>query len=707
MAANPFAQYAQEESDNPFAQYSTEEVKPPLEDLRGTEEQRQQFIKQQGTLSTRARYGKGGLVKDVLLEAPRAAKEMLVDMPLTAAKKVGTDVKTIGQVVRGKVAGEDWDTALARGVREQEQFTPVNVGDTEPSATGEALSGAIEGGIRRTGEDVAGLSSYFGASPETQEAVKKGVEQVAGVGLNTAVLAGAGKGAVKTAKKLGPAAETVAAKISERTPSAKGPASGLPKVSIPKDDFLQRKLQRQSPAAIENKFQNSSESLMPADQQKTHVDPVKRQTDNAKSVTGIDELEQLAAEGRIHEHNARGEVVTDASGAPVPYEVGKGGLEGAYMPLKEGLKTVWSDEIQPVVEQSTAWGKTASMQPVAEMLEAKAAELGKSMGEPLRKRAEELKASEMTPSQIQARVTALNDLIYRGKEKLPVNDTIANNALKQEVGILNSILDDIVDTGLAEMGVSELKSRWGGLRQVFDQVANGLDTKVMKSSEKYTPQLTDAGAAAGLGLGLMGHPGYLVFGIPRAIQAGKKAYGKYRTNPDRAFETMIRTRRVQGNVPREVWKGQTPTTPRTVYDESTGKAIPAEGQGVSREGAAVGGGQPSVPSQKNLSLEGAVPTPAGSATPQPVALGSLLGRTPPSQANLGLEGAKPTVGQSVASVPQVDIGSLNISTPVATLSKVYEAAVRTGNWKVLQKIAKREGVTVEELVRKLEAAGGL
>jgi hypothetical protein len=324
---------------------------------------------------------------------------------------------------------------------------------------------------------------------------------------------------------------------------------------------------------LDNRFTNAGDTLL--GEQAVNVDPVMRAKNSQGLKNGIDEVEQQAAEGRIHEHNAKGELVTDSSGAPVPYSPGKGGVVSAYMPVRQALTNLWTDEVMPLLSKATDWGATASLDDVAGSIKNMADEYGGKLGETLRSRAKEYVGKEMTPLELQGRITALNDMAYGKGATLPITDNIQLRAIKREAAMLNELLSKTVDPLFAEVGPTAtlLKERWGGTRKLLDGIMEGTELKLRKGKSAENPTIGQAAAAAGASTS----------GTVGRITGYNKAKGmleQWKNNPDTALETLVRVRRAQGGAPpRQLYKGESPASPRQVYDPSTGAKINAEGQG--------------------------------------------------------------------------------------------------------------------------------
>ena len=448
----------------------------------------------------------GNPYKDAgLKELPRFAAEAVMT-PINAAKKVATDIGTIGKTglgaLKGMLPGNDFMTELDKGAAEgtqmQKDFKPWGTG-MEPSVTGQKI-----GEVFNAGEE--GLASLTG-NPEL-------AKQVMGVATNTLGLGtvGAVPKIVKGVRKLAsPVADLAVEKLapSSWSPDGSPSKSAAPAVADKTQARLNR-IQAKSPQVIDNRFENSAENLIPPD--RTSADPTVRAAQIEKMKTGVDNIEQLAQEGAIHEHNAKGEVVLDENGAPKPYEVGKGGVVAAVKPTLQALDSVWN-EVKSVLKNATDKDVKIPTQGV--------------------KGLEKFNGEMITPEQLQSEISALNEVLYKTKDGvLSLEDTAKRNDLKRAAGNLNTMLDDAVAKVLDDgtPGTKELHKQWGGVRHFTDAVLNGAERKL---GGGLAPSVTDVPVHGGLGY--------------KAVGTTTRLLNKFFKNPDSAFEAMIRARRAQGN----------------------------------------------------------------------------------------------------------------------------------------------------------------
>lgn len=164
------------------------------------ERMRREFVKNEGTLETRVRQSTPGQVaKNVLLEAPRFAQEM-VTVPLSSAKKsvygLGALARTGGELIRGK----DLDTALQAGTQVMEGFTPIH-GPLDPSMTGEAIGTGITK-LSDMAENATGNTGWAGAGIQA--------------GADVLGLVGGGKMVAKGGGKLADLSRGAAGKVAEK-----------------------------------------------------------------------------------------------------------------------------------------------------------------------------------------------------------------------------------------------------------------------------------------------------------------------------------------------------------------------------------------------------------------------------------------------------------------------------------------------------------
>ena len=440
------------------------------------------------------------------------------------------------------------------------------------------------------------------------------------------------------------AAVDTSASLSNAISPRSKPRAGAPTDALGPavDDMTQQKIVRQhqkNPQVTENRFDNAVDAL--AKPERIEVDPRQSAKLGDKARHGLDELEQQSREGRVFEHDARGEIVVDATGKPVPYSVGKGGVAAAFMPVTQMLDNLWKNEVLPVLERAKVQGVKASMNEVAAALESKANAYGGALGNSLRARAKELHGTSLNPIELQNRATVLNEIIYGGKNKLPIEDTILQNALRQELGAINDLLDKVVDTHLEGQGLASMKGRWGAGSRLRELIMDGIEKKTIRGKGLDPNAVTSM--AQGLAGAKFGRPSWMVHAATKIPSIYKRWMG----NPDVAFETMIRSRRAAGNTTRETFNGQIrPPSPTEATAPGMGD-IWVDGKRVGgslgdiidpRQGRPLGleeGGIPPMPStprsrQLQLSPEAVEPVtgPRGSApviergaTPEPLAGG--------------------------------------------------------------------------------------
>ena len=522
-----------------------------------------EFIAKEGSLMTRARHGKTDLVLDQLYDIPRTVAE------------IGTaTANTVNLGARGLAAGLTGNRDYVRN------FTPMESPMGESNLSRYVINPVATGatGLAEQGANRAGLPEGAGAlAVETVGNILPafGLKSLAGV-------------ATKGARGLA----SVPAKVADLAVEKLAPASWEPSGTVTKKaapspvDSTQKRLNRiqeKAPQVVENRLTNSAENLTPPE--RASADPAIRAENVDKLKTGLDNLEQLANEGVIHEHNARGAVVLDSSGAPKPYEVGKGGTVAAVKPVLQALNEVWN-EVKGVLSRATENKAFISTDNVSGI--------------------EKFQGRVITPVELQAEISALNELLYKTKNGvLSLEDTAKRNILKQSVGKMNTLLDESVAKVMEDgtPSTQELHKQWGGVRQLADSILNGAERKL-------------GGGSAAAVTDIPAHGGLTYKTVGTASRLAKKLFH----NPDSAFDTLIRARRAQGNTVRQRFADPLQDMPRQpqVYDPSTGKMIEAAGQGIATSGL----GETVVPEANRPQTSGA---PRGPLTQPEPRIGTYTG----------------------------------------------------------------------------------
>jgi hypothetical protein len=555
---------------------------------------------------------------DAVKEIPRLAEEGLYKMPINAGKSMVAGLGVLKDVLDPRTSLEDINTNKAKYA--EWAAKPAVTGFMAPSKIGEAAGAGFEAG----GEALDPLLGGQGYGPA-----------VAGAIGNTMAVVGGGKAALGAAKGLGNLAKDAHSKAADLAVEKLAPASWEPagtpttKAAPALVDKTQARLNRireKSPQVIDNRFRKTSEELTPAE--RMSADPEVRAGLEEKMQTGLDNVEQLAKEGVIHEHDARGQVVLDESGVPKPYEVGKGGVVGAVKPALQALDSVWN-EVKQVLKTATNKDVKVPTQGVRGL--------------------EKYEGRLITPEELQAEISSLNEVLYKTKDGvLSLEDTAKRNELKRAVGGMNTLLDDAVASALEDgaPGTKELHKQWGGVRHFTDAVLNGAEKKL---NGGLSPSVSDVPVHGGLAY--------------KATGVATRLANKFFKNPDSAFDAMIRARRAQGNKTRTRVPVETgPDVPMTV-DPSTGKLM----SGTSRAG------------ERTL-LNEAPPAPA--LAPAPTR--SLLNEAPPAPA-LAPEPTRQTLGNTGGgpSLQPDPMGGLDLKAEVAKVG---------GGKKGVADIAKQVGV---------------
>jgi hypothetical protein len=405
-------------------------------------------------------------------------------------------------------------------------------------------------------------------SPE----VGKTLDRLQGVG-ETVMDVAAGyplaKGVHSVSKAVAKVPSSVADFATEKlAPSSWEPAGTPTKKTVAKTDKAQQRIDRiqeKAPQVVENRKINAIDDLVPVD--RTYTDPAKATAMRDKAANqGMDNLEQLAAEGVLHEFDAKGNVVMQADGVtPKPYEVGKGGVSAAVQPVLQGLKEIWGE----VEKALTRHGKNNTLIPSEGV-----------------KGLEQFNGRSVSATELQRVISENNEVLHGTKKsQLGIEDTRARNKLKRENAELNNLLDESVGQLLEGMGMKDLHAEWGGMRTLADGIINGAERKLQKV---FSPDIGDVPAQGGLSY--------------KAANIAKNTVKKYFQNPDRAFANLIRARRAQGNVVRN--RVLTDTPPPQELSQPTGLGT---GEMSGDLGQFVG--KTTLPTEANLGLEGQSVTP--------------------------------------------------------------------------------------------------